>query len=480
MEYDTDVNHYTDEEIFGLLEIKNETEVAAAADLFIEKYKNQPKLVKFYTDIKEKYESLGVRENENKNRLNSADHLNNTISRLINIDSTYREYSSTEDNNSTGYLFKLNEPIPNVVSLMLYSVEIPQSWYTFSEAKANTIFQLVLIAQNTLSEVYTDTSQVIKYEYPIIQINDGNYSSKALVNSVTELIRKSGIFVKQPNTFTLDQDVYTGRSKITITKNFTMSNIILPDGVSTIDYSYYRTCRIGFLFHSVPLKTKVNYNLGWLLGFRYPFVMLNKTFNSTNLQNPDTVEYSSSIVDTSGTKYIILQLDDFKTNRMNKSVVNISTKSEQTIALPSYYNRSLPQYQTSTTTVNVTANAIGLTEKQIYTINSINNSYNPDTSTIQISFPNISDIFAKIPIKTSNEWGYVNSNGEYVIRDSAPGKLLIEFSGPLQLATREYYGPVDLTTFSVMLYDDKGFPINLNGVDWSFTIISKSILNINI
>ena len=70
MEYDTDVNHYTDEEIFTLLEIKNESEIADACDLFIEKYKNQPSLVKFYTDIKEKYKA-GVREN----KLNNAGHI---------------------------------------------------------------------------------------------------------------------------------------------------------------------------------------------------------------------------------------------------------------------------------------------------------------------------------------------------------------------------------------------------------------------
>ena len=473
MEYDTDVNNYTEEEIFKLLEISNESEVEVACDLFIEKYKNQPTLVKFYTDIKKKFEAKGVRDI----RLNNAEHLDNTISRLINIDSTYREYSSTYDN-TTGYLFKLNEPIPNVISLMLYSVEIPQSWYTFEESRGNTVFQIVLIAQNEISSTYSDTSKVIKYEYPVMQINDGNYSSKALVNSVTNLIRKTGIFINQQDTFTLDQDVYTGRSKITIKANFDAAKILLPDSVP-FDYSVYKRFRIGFLFHSVPLKTKINYNLGWLLGYRNPFVILNQNFVDGK-QHVDMIEYSPSIIDSGGTKYIIIQLDDFKTNRMNKSVVNISTKSDQTLSLPSYYNRSLPQYQTSKTTVNITSNAIGLTEKQIYTINSINNSYNPDISSLQISFPNISDIFAKVPIKNLNDWGYINSSGEYVVRDSAPGKILVEFSGPLQLATREYYGPVDITSFYVMLYDDKGFPLNLNGMDWSFTIISKSILNINI
>ena len=62
------------------------------------------------------------------------------------------------------------------------------------------------------------------------------------------------------------------------------------------------------------------------------------------------------------------------------------------------------------------------------------------------------------------------------IRDSnGPGKLIIEFSGPIQLNSREYFGPVNMTSFAVSLYDDKGMLLGLNGLDWSFTIIAKSI-----
>jgi len=484
MEYDTDVTHYTDQELFDLLEITNESEVSVACQMYIEQYSSNPELVKFYTDIRERFEAINVKESQIKQGILNAKHLKNTISRMINIDSTYREYSSTYVDDSNNYLFKLNEPIVNVISLMLYSIEVPQSWYTFELSKGNTVCQIVLIAQNTDNETYDESSVVTKYVYPLIQLNDGNYTSKALVNSVTSMVRKTGIFVNQPDTFRLEQDAYTGRCKIIITKEFDMNQVVLPpdqdiNGEQTLlNTGVYNSCKLGFLFHSVPLKTKINYNLGWLLGFREPFFIIDHAF--LKKQTEDIIKFSQSVIDTAGTKYIILQLDDFKTNRMNKNVVNISTKSDQTIALPSYYNRSLPQFQTSTTTVNVTANTLGLTEKQIYTINSINNSYNTDINSIQVSFPNISDIFAKIPVKNNLvDWGIVSADGTYEAKDNGPGKLMIEFSGPLQLATRDYFGPVDITSFSVTLYDDKGFPLSLNGLDWSFTMIAKSIIDIN-
>ena len=35
MEYDTDVTHYTDQELFDLLEITNESEVSVACQMYI-------------------------------------------------------------------------------------------------------------------------------------------------------------------------------------------------------------------------------------------------------------------------------------------------------------------------------------------------------------------------------------------------------------------------------------------------------------
>jgi len=476
MEFDTDINNYSDMELFQLLDIDKLTptidEIIQGTQNYIDKYKTQPELVKFYTDIRNRFQHEGKENEKNPSKgIIDSDYLKNTISRIVNIDSTFRVYTpNIYSNDADNYLFTLNEPITNVISLMLYSVEIPQSWYTFAESKGNTVFQPILIAENA------DGTSVQKYDYPVVQINDGNYTSKALLQSITLLLRQTGIFVNQPTTISLEQDAYTGRCKIMIAQTFTMNNIKLPDGITNLDMNKYTRCKIGFLFHSLTLKTKINYNLGWLLGFRFPYVIISTIFYPTQAIN--VIEYSYSIIDTIGTKYIILKLDDFKTNRLNKSVVNINTKTEQTIALPSYYNRTLPQIQTSPNTINVTSNA-GLTAKQIFTINSISNSYNTDINSIQLTFPNISDIFAKLPIKRATDWGVMDANGVYTAQDNGPGKLVIEFSGPLQLATRDYFGPVDITTFSVALYDDKGMPLGLNGMDWSFTLIAKSLINVN-
>jgi hypothetical protein len=492
MDFDTNVENYTNDELLELLnitDISNESIVTATQE-YIEKYADNKEIVNFYIDIRNKLvkteEATKVFESTIKKGTINPD-LKNTISRMINIDSSYRDLSIVSSYDSDNYVFTLNEPITNIISLMLYSVEIPQSWYTFTQAKGNTQFKLLLIQ-------YTeDNKSIEKYEYPILKINDGNYTTKALLFHIKDILSKSNAFCFQTNpleSLDLTQDPYTGRVSISLTSNFNYMNIHLPDkdgtpggpiplGNSIGQFKY----KFSIMFHNqTDLNNKINFNLGWLLGFRAPYIIMDRELNIWNTTPTVTTEIiftAISIIDTAGTKYIIIKLDDYKSNRLNKSLVSINTKIEQTIRLPNYYNNSLSKFNTSKNTVNVLPSApnTNLTSKQLYTINSISDSYLfHNIASQRVQSPEDSDIFAKIPVKRTTEWGVFDSNTKtYTAIDNGPGKIIIEFSGPLQLNTREYFGPVNMTSFSVSLYDDKGMILGLNGMDWSFTIIAKSI-----
>ena len=45
----------------------------------------------------------------------------------------------------------------------------------------------------------------------------------------------------------------------------------------------------------------------------------------------------------------------------------------------------------------------------------------------------------------------------------------------LDEAKRVYFGPVDLQRFKVRLVNDKGYTVNLNGNNWSFTLTATSL-----
>ena len=64
--------------------------------------------------------------------------LKNTTSRIIVFDSQFRQASGGTEAMSTDYTADLSEPITNTLSLRLYSIQIPYTWYTIDYNLGNT------------------------------------------------------------------------------------------------------------------------------------------------------------------------------------------------------------------------------------------------------------------------------------------------------------------------------------------------------
>ena len=99
-----------------------------------------------------------------------------------------------------------------------------------------------------------------------------------------------------------------------------------------------------------------------------------------------------------------------------------------------------------------------LTQAQIYSINEIMKNNERNTN-FRSKAPTNSDTFALIPIKHNSQ----NSTGD----------VYVEFGGSLQDNKRIYFGPVNIDRMRVKLLDDKGNVLNMNGVDWSITLIAE-------
>jgi hypothetical protein len=84
---------------------------------------------------------------------------------VISIDSRFRTYQL---DNPSNFLFKLLTPIKNVISIRLSSVEIPNTWYTFSELRGNTSMIV------RISPTPTPNPQLVIMGRVVIQ--EGNYS----------------------------------------------------------------------------------------------------------------------------------------------------------------------------------------------------------------------------------------------------------------------------------------------------------------
>jgi len=396
--------------------------------------------------------------------------IKNTYSTFINIDSKYRQNTSGISNTSsnTNFTLDLSEPLKNLLSLQLYSYQIPYSWYLINSQLGNTCFWIEDLSKNTLVN---------------ISIEPGNYTPVSLTTELNAQIVKAGfIFAPTITPFVYNESqgkiifyLYGGIYRINGVDIFTITE---KTGIVFFDYNFSLECNLPNC--GVKIPSYINQTLGWILGFRSPFIYVDPSGN-----------VPSALLDLNGPRYLILIIDDFNQNHLNNNLISI-TEYDNNLKLPSYYNKSTP-YSCNNPTNNVNslinstidlnnnvnvANIISdklnitytktqnilpsaprtLTQSQIYTINQIIKN-NKSNAHYFPKAPTNSDVFAIIPMK----------------RPNAIGTIVTEFSGSLQSNERIYKGPVDVSRLQITLCDDAGNILDLNDVHWSFTMVAKCL-----
>lgn len=391
--------------------------------------------------------------------------LKNTITRFVNLDSQFRQYTSNFESSGTDYTLDLSDPLTNALSMRLYSYQIPFSWYVIDISLGNTCFWIT----QTIEDPVTNTSTT--YNIPIT-IPPGNYTASQLVDAITKSLGLMNFtFTQIPVTY----DVSSGKMTLNLYGGTFLGKTILVDGSpvavppftpideTTIITFYDHTAKLQCGIVCVNKSFYLNQTLGWIMGFRIPSVNVIQTGNT-----------GTAVVDLTGTKYLILVVDDYNQNHVNNGLVSIAEYSN-VLKLPSYYSPDLPYTCVAPSSVNTadifpSGKSINeytktqimlpsapriLTNPQLYTINEINKNRSNNTN-YRAKAPTSTDILAIIPIKTSG---------------TSTGTLLVEFSGSLQDNTRTYFGPVNVDRMRIRLLNDKGNAINLNGLDWCVTLI---------
>ena len=152
-------------------------------------------------------------------------------------------------------------------------------------------------------------------------------------------------------------------------------------------------------------------------------------------------------------------------------MISISN-NEDVFTMPSYYNKHTMESDCEppiqevgcTNIVNNVDSVENLTKAQKYTIDQIKLAMN-GVNVDRYDSPNSSDILSRIQIPFTTKYNedlkyftYHNENPE---------------------DKRIYFGPVSLRSFRIRLLNEKGFVINLNNVDWSFSVQITQIYQYN-
>jgi len=410
--------------------------------------------------------------------------LKNTISRFVNLDSQFRQYTGVSNSTSTCYTCDLSDTLKDALSLRLYSYQIPYSWYTIDTDYGNTCFWI----------------QEGEYNISII-VPPGNYSANTFQRQLNLSFTTAGFSfpITPPYTTAVNSPVSINANNGILTMyllggTFEDPQRIIPSFTITTSTLLYFYDFTGKLYCASNCLNKSNHffnnSLGWLMGYRLPYFNVDPSGNT-----------ATAILDLNGPKYLILVIDDYNQNHVNNSLVSI-TQFSSNLKVPSYYSPDIPytcaapgqlsnnlqqlidgvvlQSAFDNQLTNINGLLLGgkyngdysptqvvlpsaprtLTQAQIYTINEINNNNNNVTNYLSKA-PTSSDILAILPIKTSSS--------------STTGVLLVDFSGSLQDNVRTYFGPVNIERMCVKLLDDKGNILNLNGNDWCVTLVCECL-----
>lgn len=404
-----------------------------------------------------KQQQLGI--NNNYNVEVSQDVLNpnlkNITSRFISIDSQFRQATTGVDSTPTDYTLDLSEPLNNTLSLRLYSIQIPYSWYAVDSFYGRSCFWIVISPTITVN----------------ITMPSGNYSPTQFVSVLITEFQNSNITSTNPNNLA---SYNSNNGKMTINLyNASYNGILITETAQIVFFDVTGKLTCGSTV--VNSTNNINNTIGWLMGYRSPYVYVENGGNE-----------SDTLIDLYGPKYLILSIDDYNQNHINNGLITI-TELSKNLKLPSYYNTSIPttvlsQQNNLSKLMNSNENNNGdllmekmslsfknipqilpsaprvLTQAQIYTVNEIIKNNERNTN-FRSRAPTNSDTFALIPVKHN----YNNTMGD----------VYVEFGGSMQDNRRTYFGPVNIDRMRIKLLDDKGNVLNLNGGDWSFTLISE-------
>jgi len=367
--------------------------------------------------------------------------------------------------------------------------------------KIDTYSSYPLYASNKIIQVGNDGSVLIKGFSPIdvlsnpITFNSLNntFYLRAYENGVYSRNRENDVKLTIPITYSngvlikysIDKLIYIIQQVInSVTGNVSIDNTIISavpvfeNGITNNyakirfnikrtyaikDYQlvFYDTTSFVQCYTGVSSVKNITWDttLGWLLGFQANFSYNFADFNAVNGYVSIT---GDSVVILNLYNYFIICIDDYNSNQINDGLVTICGKDNNN-PLPSYSN-IYNNLTCDPANGSITYNGAGLTQNQIYSITEIYNSNlknNLPENKIYSSTPSIKNVFGILPIKPGNN-----------------GQTFVEYGGTLQNQDRTYYGPVNINRMSVTLYTDRGDVLNLNGANWSFSVICEQLSNL--
>lgn len=465
---DLNIDNYTIDELLLVYNIDTtatKNEIYAKSLLFLERFKGEDKkefydffvkardkLVEFVEstyDFDEEYSLLITKEDEsnidpahintNKQILENryvfddrdSNIVVNKVMKTIVINTTHLTNSDKVSN----FTFDLSDTLYDVLNLSLYSYSIPYSWYNIND------------------ETYSNNMFIINHNFDSsknksITISNGNYTASQLIQVIQNTINdvNKGIGMREATEdeyITIKYNEYNGKCEI-IFNYSDFDKIIFYDGT----------------FGSA------NKNLGYTLGFR------NNIYERTTEIN---TYVSQSIVSTNGTKYLQIYLDDFQNNRLPSNLLNTYDDNYNKIDNNHIFDNIQRSQDINSATFDyvIPYRGSNLTKNQIYAINSIERA-KKDPPKDACGNEITSNIFNSTPTTDTDLFAIIHPFSNQTTRPNI-GDILTSSDISLPYNKRIYFGPTNISRLHIKLLDEWGNEINLNGQNYSISLLCECL-----
>jgi hypothetical protein len=291
---------------------------------------------------------------------------------------------------------------------------------------------------------------------------DIQYSQNTLVEAINTALSSNKLTTGSSISIITRNNVDYSKIRLNVNKIYTAAdyNVIFYDPFS------FSSC--DPVSRSIK-NTTWDTTLGWLLGFRNYTIYGLSDFASS--ESSAVTIRSDTTISLNLYNYFLVCLDDYTQSHLNDGLITLAA-ADTDVRMPTYVNKA--NYQCDPITGQVTYNTAvstdgnSLTQKQLYALNAIANNQKanvvmPGQLTTTKSLgpgPYVTDVFGFVPMKTTG---------------LATGAVYVDYGGSLQQQERVYFGPVNIQRMGVRLLNDRGDPVDLNGANWSFSLIVEQL-----
>ena len=276
-----------------------------------------------------------------------------TIFKMISIDSQFRE--DPRNTSATNFTMNLSESIDNVISMKLYSVQIPYTWYTINETFGSNFFY-----------IKGDSPGINNGNHDVkVEIRSGTYTGNGVASAINERFTffkniRTKSELKNDSTYSSVVDLSLGETKVSYELGATDSKIVmeldLKKKYNETDYQlYFPTWSSPDVFGSDKSLTIPSF-LGYRQTNYYPYVAYSQKnvlpqigdFESANATLYTVNKGSNNPLDISNNYFTIYQYSgtdnfDIATSTIINQIQVTLTLASGTYSRNAVYNNIVSQ-----------------------------------------------------------------------------------------------------------------------------------------